>query len=535
MMPSPHLLSFNEIKVGPGNTLFSLCSFHLSTCNTVTKEYLGIQTEIMKRTPTISLIRFRSVSKQWKSLIDSCKFIKDHSQYQHRILAGYMLESDSDVELVEVNESLGVLEYDGDGGCFVWIMEFVTKSCTKMFTCNLLNNAVLEFNKNGDNNYKGPKGVLTIVGESERSGDELNDDVTLSYKVRDAENAVLGEVKLLIALCKLIQALITVMMASTSKSNLRNRDWSELPSDIMSNILSRLCINDILENAQKVCTAWRKVSKDPAMWRVINMNDLFDPNESDEYYYVEDEDEDEKAEEEEDEKAEEVESKREISREKVCKHLVDRSQGQLVDLTLKKKGVKVMMASTSKSNLRNRDWSELPSDIMSNILSRLCINDILENAQKVCTAWRKVSKDPAMWRVINMNDLFDPNESDEYYYVEDEDEDEEEEDEKAEIWIKREISRKRSCQLRRLGSGEWSSQWGDALFQIFHFWRNSTCYSEIDSEPKLLLLVFKFYLKYYEMPIAIGNILARVLSASYFMDEQTGRMQHCRLISGWLS
>ncbi|GKD42395.1 putative F-box domain-containing protein [Tanacetum coccineum] len=91
-----------------------------------------------------------------------------------------------------------------------------------------------------------------------------------------------------------------------------------------------------------------------------------------------------------------------------------------------------MMTSTSKSNLQKRDWSELPSDIMSNILSRLCINDILENAQKVCTAWRRVSKDPAMWRVIIMNDLFDPNESDEYYYVEDDDEDEDEEDEKAE-------------------------------------------------------------------------------------------------------
>nr|GEW36688.1 hypothetical protein [Tanacetum cinerariifolium] len=116
------------------------------------------------------------------------------------------------------------------------------------------------------------------------------------------------------------------MMASTSKSNLQKRDWSALPSDIMSNILSRLCINDILENAQKVCTAWRIVSKDPAMWRVINMNDLFDTNESVEYYY-DDDDHEEKEE-------EEVDSKREISREKVCKHLVDRSQGQLVDLTL---------------------------------------------------------------------------------------------------------------------------------------------------------------------------------------------------------
>lgn len=116
------------------------------------------------------------------------------------------------------------------------------------------------------------------------------------------------------------------MMASTLKSNQRNRDWLELPSDIMANIFSRLGISDILENAQKVCTAWRRISKDPAMWRVINMNDLFDPNESDE-----DEDEDEYDEEEEEV---EVDPKRKISREKVCKHLVDRSQGQLVNLTL---------------------------------------------------------------------------------------------------------------------------------------------------------------------------------------------------------
>lgn len=123
-------------------------------------------------------------------------------------------------------------------------------------------------------------------------------------------------------------------MASTSKSNQRNRDWLELPSDIMVNILSRLCISDILENAQKVCTAWRRISKDPAMWRVINMNDLFGPNKPDEY---EDDDEDEDEYEDEyeyDEEEEEVVSKRKISREKLCKHLVDRSQGQLVNLTL---------------------------------------------------------------------------------------------------------------------------------------------------------------------------------------------------------
>lgn len=38
-----------------------------------------IQVEIMKRLPIKSLIRFRSVSKQWKSLISSSQFIVDYS------------------------------------------------------------------------------------------------------------------------------------------------------------------------------------------------------------------------------------------------------------------------------------------------------------------------------------------------------------------------------------------------------------------------------------------------------------------------
>ncbi|PWA50844.1 F-box domain, Leucine-rich repeat domain, L domain-like protein [Artemisia annua] len=564
------------------------------------------------------------------------------------------------------------------------------------------------------------------------------------------------------------------MMESTSKSKQIKRDWLELPSDIMANIFSRLCISDILENAQKVCTAWRKISKDPAMWRVINMNDLFDPNESNED--EEEEEDDDEDEYEDDEEEEEVDPKREISREKVCKHLVDRSQGQLVDLTLvstnnaeillhvaerscqlrrlemvngyhnwvdalikfplleelnlysvkitkeeievigrycpmlktfkvnseayavplgdeddneplnaaafnyyaklyneipiaigktlhelrhleligsnmtnealqaildgcchletldlrcccpqevsssffyltqKQRrtnlnlvihimlllsylsvlktqvrkirdinftrkpndepltfvawtppirspintelvwgiitpqrgapirypmgigaglgrtfviglgirkaaapqtravavrggnsgrvrvggfGLSVMMASTSKSNRRNRDWLELPSDIMVNILSRLCISDILENAQKVCTAWRRISKEPAMWRVINMNDLFGPNKPDEY---EDDDEDEDEYDEEEEeVVSKRKISREklckhlvdrsqgqlvdltlvytnhaeillhvaeRSCQLRRLEMVNGYGNWVDALIKF---------------------------------------------------------------------
>jgi hypothetical protein len=113
-------------------------------------------------------------------------------------------------------------------------------------------------------------------------------------------------------------------MPSTSKSNRRRkakkskfvpkpkqrwqvkqptRNWLELPSDIMANILYRVGVYDILENAQKVCTAWRKICKDPAMWRVISMDNHGDP------------------------------CTRPPLRE-MCKNAVDRSQGQLLDLTV---------------------------------------------------------------------------------------------------------------------------------------------------------------------------------------------------------
>ncbi|GJS81267.1 putative F-box domain-containing protein [Tanacetum coccineum] len=57
-----------------------------------------IQTEIIKRLPVISLVRFRSVSKPWKSLIDCPEFINSyhicHTQPQHHLLVRYKLGSD---------------------------------------------------------------------------------------------------------------------------------------------------------------------------------------------------------------------------------------------------------------------------------------------------------------------------------------------------------------------------------------------------------------------------------------------------------
>ncbi|XP_071688562.1 F-box protein SKIP19-like [Rutidosis leptorrhynchoides] len=80
-------------------------------------------------------------------------------------------------------------------------------------------------------------------------------------------------------------------------------NWLELPTDLTANILQRIGMFDILNNAEKVCTTWRKICKDPAMWRVISMDNPSDPN------------------------------GRPVCQE-ICKHVVDRSQGQLVDLSI---------------------------------------------------------------------------------------------------------------------------------------------------------------------------------------------------------
>ncbi|CAI9100733.1 OLC1v1037895C2 [Oldenlandia corymbosa var. corymbosa] len=76
--------------------------------------------------------------------------------------------------------------------------------------------------------------------------------------------------------------------------------WTELPLDIAANILKRLDVVDILEAAQRVCTTWRSVCKDPSMWQKIDMS---------KHTGYED-----------------------FDSEIMCKHLVDRSQGQLVDV-----------------------------------------------------------------------------------------------------------------------------------------------------------------------------------------------------------
>lgn len=86
--------------------------------------------------------------------------------------------------------------------------------------------------------------------------------------------------------------------AATASSAWR---WIDLPGDVTANILQRLGSEEILRSAQKVCTTWEKVCRDPSMWRVVDLkNRCVDDLEFD----------------------------------LMCRCAVDRSQGQLTDLSI---------------------------------------------------------------------------------------------------------------------------------------------------------------------------------------------------------
>ncbi|KAJ9566016.1 hypothetical protein OSB04_001982 [Centaurea solstitialis] len=120
-------------------------------------------------------------------------------------------------------------------------------------------------------------------------------------------------------------------MASTSAGDpsSESRNWLEMPEEIMGGmILGRLGAVEILDSVQKVCRNWRRICKDPAMWKVIDMNNGFDGLNPDDL-------------------------------EKVCKQAVDRSCGELIDITL---------------NFGTDDLLDYVS-LCSRKLTRLCLTD----------------------------------------------------------------------------------------------------------------------------------------------------------------
>jgi len=52
------------------------------------------------------------------------------------------------------------------------------------------------------------------------------------------------------------------------------RNWLDLPRDAVLSIFRKLDTIDILIRPHNVCTTWREISKDPSLYRTINMPNL---------------------------------------------------------------------------------------------------------------------------------------------------------------------------------------------------------------------------------------------------------------------
>ncbi|KAJ9565889.1 hypothetical protein OSB04_001855 [Centaurea solstitialis] len=98
------------------------------------------------------------------------------------------------------------------------------------------------------------------------------------------------------------------------------RNWLEMPDEIMGGmILQRLNAVEILTSAQKVCRNWRRICKDPAMWKVIDMDDGYDPSDD---------------------------------IEKLCKQAVYRSCGELIDISLRFFGNYDLLVHISRCSIK---------------------------------------------------------------------------------------------------------------------------------------------------------------------------------------
>jgi len=80
-------------------------------------------------------------------------------------------------------------------------------------------------------------------------------------------------------------------------------NWLELPRDLTASILLRLGVAEILTSVQMVCSPWRNLFKDLSMWRAVDMRNSGDWDLS-------------------------------YDLEMMCRHAVDRSCGELVDINV---------------------------------------------------------------------------------------------------------------------------------------------------------------------------------------------------------
>ncbi|KAL1195421.1 F-box protein SKIP19 [Cardamine amara subsp. amara] len=131
------------------------------------------------------------------------------------------------------------------------------------------------------------------------------------------------------------------------------RNWAELPSELMSPIMIRLGTIEILKNAQKVCTSWRRLSKDPSMWRKIVMQN---PGDFGSMKY---------------------------DLEIMCRHAVDRSQGGLVEINIWHFGTDNLLKyiADSSSNMRSLRLAKCSRIIDEGIVKAVVKLSLLEELE----------------------------------------------------------------------------------------------------------------------------------------------------------
>ncbi|KAF9620216.1 hypothetical protein IFM89_010951 [Coptis chinensis] len=56
----------------------------------------------------------------------------------------------------------------------------------------------------------------------------------------------------------------------------RTRNWHNLPRDVLILIFMKLELSEVLYNAQLVCSWWRKIAKEPELFHIIDVQNLWD-------------------------------------------------------------------------------------------------------------------------------------------------------------------------------------------------------------------------------------------------------------------
>ncbi|RZC44299.1 hypothetical protein C5167_037245 [Papaver somniferum] len=146
----------------------------------------------------------------------------------------------------------------------------------------------------------------------------------------------------------------TPISTEEPSSSAEVRNWLELPPDVLAHIFLKLGAIDILFRAQSVCSMWRKVSKEPLLFRCIDMRnrwDLFDGG----YYDME----------------------------KMAREAVDRSCGQLVEFSMEHFGTDDLVdyiadKTGSLRCLRLVSCYQVSDDALINVAKKAVILEELE-------------------------------------------------------------------------------------------------------------------------------------------------------------